>query len=133
MDSNNRALARYFKQINRELPNIGKGKKQVVSRIRENVTGYLEENKDATIEMVICRFGTAEEIAEAYIATADGEKLKTSLKLRKRIIGIVAATAAVILLLWGIVVGWAAIEAHISSGGYITDVITEDTPRPIER
>lgn len=113
-----KTLTRYCRSVASWLPCPGKQKKQILREIQGNVALYLEENPEADLAAVQTRFGNPQAIAAAYVDGMDTEALLRSLRTRRRIVAIVAATALICVALWAGVVGWAAIREYLSSTGY---------------
>lgn len=128
MKPNNHIFKKYYKQIRNALPCSGKKRKKILQCIQANVTDYLHSHPDATTEDVEQHFGSAQTIASAYLDTEDRDTILNNLRTRKIIKRSIIAVAAVVILLWGAIVGWVAIEEWTSVNGYITDVIYEKNP-----
>lgn len=118
------ALGAYCRAVKSWLPCDAKQKRRILEKIRLDVTGYLEENPDADIAAIQARFGTPQTIASAYVDDMDTAQLLHSLRVRKRIVTIVAAAMAVILLTWAGVVTWAVVDEINSKDAVIVDTIT---------
>lgn len=118
------ALGAYCRAVKGWLPCDAKQKRRILEKIRLDVTGYLEESPDADIAAIQARFGTPQTIASAYVDDMDTAKLLHSLRVRKRIITIVAAAMAVILLTWAGVVTWAVVDEINSKDAVIVESIT---------
>ena len=126
MKQNNRLLSRYYREIKSGLPCTGKEQKKIILGIKANVEDYLYRNPEASMADVEQHFGTPASIVSSYIDNADCEKIISKLHIRKTTKKVVIAVAAIIVLLWGTVVGWAAIKEwqHIN-GWQTTDIVEE--------
>lgn len=126
MKQNNHLLSRYYREIKSALPCTGNERKKIMLGIKANVEDYLYRNPEASMADVEQHFGTPTSIVSSYIDHAECEKIIRQLKIRRTIKRIVIAVCAVIVLLWGSVVGWAAIQEwkHIN-GWEITEIIEE--------
>lgn len=118
------ALRDYCRAVKSWLPCDAKQKRRILEKIRLDVMGYLEENPDADFAAIQARFGTPQAIASAYVDDLDTAQLLYSLRIRKRIVTIVAATMATILLTWAGVVTWAIVYEINSKDAVIVDTIT---------
>lgn len=118
------SLRVYCRAVKSWLPCDRKQKRRILEKIRLDVAGYLEENPDADIAAIQARFGTPQAIASAYVDDMDTAQLLHSLRVRKRIVTIVAAAMAVILLTWAGVVTWAVVDEIDSKDAVIVDTIT---------
>ena len=118
------ALRVYCRAVKSWLPCDAKQKRRILEKIRLDVAGYLEESPDADIAAIQARFGTPQTIASAYVDDMDTAQLLHGLRVRKRIVTIVAAAMAVILLTWALAVSWAVFDAKKNAGAVIVDSIT---------
>ena len=118
----------YYRDVRRELPCSGKDKKQIFLKIRTSIDAFLQENPNATMKDIEMHFGSAKTIASAYLDNMDSVALLKVVRTRKTIKRTVFAVAAVALLLWGSIVGWAAIREWRSTHGYMSDIVTEESP-----
>ena len=119
-------LRRYYRSVRACLPCVRRQKKQILSAIKDTVNTYLAERPEVDIDNITRHFGTPEQIAAAYLSTMDMPELLHSLMIRKRIIRIVGAVAAVVIILWAGVVTWAAQREYQDGDGEIiaSDPIT---------
>lgn len=125
MSSNDFAMKRYIRSINRALPCHGKMKRHIVSQIRCSIEDYLQEKPNADLAMVQAHFGTTQEIAAGYVAYEDTSVLMQKISIKKKVLMMVAGVMAAILLIWIGVVTHAGIEAKNTSAGYIEVMILD--------
>ncbi len=118
-------LKNYYRDIRHCLPGSGKLKKQIMCNIQQSVNAYLEEKPLADFEEVQRHFGTAQQIAAAYVEELDTSEVMKKLRIRKTVVGVVCAAVALALLLWGIALVTALIDGHNSGAGSIETFITE--------
>lgn len=125
MGSNSSAAKRYIRSVSDTLSCSGKTKKRIVSQISDSVDDYLLQNPDADFEMIQMHFGTPQEIAVSYVDEQDASVLLKKMSIKKKVLVIVAGVMTAVLLMWAVVVTWAAIDAKAESGGgiEITDEI----------
>ena len=103
------ALRRYYRAVCGWLPGSRKLKKQVIAQLRVSVTSYLEQEPDASFDMLRERFGEPQAIAAAYVDNTDTAELLRALRVRRRVVTTVTAAAVIALILWAGVVTWAAV------------------------
>ncbi len=113
------ALKRYYRDIRNELPCSRKMRNQILQQIRENVTLFLEQNPSADFDAVQNRFGTAQEIASSYIEDQNAPALLRRMRIKKRVIAIIAGAMALVLAIWMFAVAWAVIGEQRADGGHI--------------
>lgn len=128
MNKNERALERYYKEISSWLPCSRKLKKQIIGQIQRCVEEYLEHNPDADITPLKNHFGDPQTIAATYVENTGTAEILKHLRIRKRIVRIVATVMAFILIMWACVVSWATIDAKESINGQITKAVHEVLP-----
>lgn len=97
-------LKKYFWEIKCAIP-CGKSRRKMLRDLRCSVENFLEENPDATYETVVNHFGTPAQIADTYMEETPPKELQQQLRIRKRIIGLVAGLVAAVVLIWATGVG----------------------------
>lgn len=117
------ALKQYYRNIRSELPCSWGQRNRILRQIRESVDNYLEENPDADFAAIEAHFGNAQTIASSYIDVQDAPELLRKMRIKKRVIAIVAGAMAVVLLIWGAAVVWAALDAKGAHDGHIGERI----------
>ena len=125
MGSNGSAAKCYIRSVSDTLSCTGKAKNQIVSRIRDGVEDYLLQNPDADFEMIQTHFGTPQEIAASYVNEQDASVLVNKIRIKKKVVVIVAGAMTAILLLWAGVVAWVAIDAKKQTDRQIEVIIEE--------
>ena len=100
MGGNGATVKCYLRGVSDALPCGRKVKKQIVSQISDSIENYLQENPNADFEMIQSHFGTPQEIATSYINEQDLSALINKMRVRKKVIAIVAGVMAAMLLLW---------------------------------
>lgn len=128
MNKNDRALKRYYKEISSWLPCSRKLKKQIIGRIQCCVEEYLEQNPNADITRLKNHFGDPQAIAATYVENTGTAEILKDLRIRKRIVRIVATVMAFILIMWASVVVWATVTANYNLEGQITKTVFEGEP-----
>lgn len=132
MTMGSRAAERYFQQVKSWIPCAGKMKKDVLAQIWDEIGGYLEENPDAGEADLRQRFGTPQQIAVAYVGEVDGSELLRNLRLRRRIVRIVAGAAIAATLMWAVVVTIALADHHNGANGFFTEEVTVISDIPLK-
>ena len=118
-----------MRKVRSYLPCSRKVKNQIMAQIADSVGGYLAEEPEAAYEQIVARFGAPETIAAAYVESTGTAEILRALQIRRRIVAIVAAVMAVILLSWAIVVTWTAINYNNSRPGNPVVTIRDGQPR----
>ena len=119
MERHSRAVRRYLQEIRGWLPCSKKLKNAILERIRNTVREYLTEKPESSYEELMERFGSPQQIAATYVEDMGTDELLRDLRIRRRIIGVVAATAVAVVALW---VGFitAAYVDHVNDvSGYL--------------
>lgn len=120
-----RELNRYYREISTWLPCGGRFKREIMGRIRANVTAYVAENPDVNMEAIKNRFGLPKEIAASYVSDLDAGELLTALRVRRQIAAAVFAAVMFVVLSWGSCVLWAVDLEHKTVGGHTEATIIE--------
>lgn len=122
MNETTRALSGYYREIRSWLPCSRQRKDQIIARFQDRVQEYCNDHPAADFGQIRAHFGTPDEIAGSYVEELGTMELLRSMRIRRKILAIVAATAAVILISWAAVVCWSIKEIHANIHG---TVITE--------
>lgn len=125
MENLSRDAKRYLRQVRGWLPCAGKMKKNVLVEIRGTLAAFCAENPDEDYQSIVARFGTPQQIASAYVDEAETGDLIQKLRIRRRIVAIVATTAAMLVLLWAGVVTMAYVQHLRSVNGFEVVEIAE--------
>lgn len=91
-----------------------------------SVRDYASKNPEADYSEITARFGTPQQIASSYVDEMETTDLIQELRVRKKIVGIVALIAVIIVALWiNLVVVSYADHAKNTHGYAMVDVIEE--------
>lgn len=127
----NADVQRYLQEIKRDIPCAGKRKRDILNRINEIIGGYLEENADPNYNELTARFGTPKQIITSCLDEMDTGELIKRLKIKWKIVRIVAAAAVALVVLWGAVVSIIYIENKKYGDGYYTEQVIVLEPKTI--
>lgn len=119
------ALKQYYRNIRSELACSWGQRNRILRQIRESVDNYLEENPDADFAAIEAHFGNAQTIASSYIDVQDAPELLRKMRIKKRVIAIIAGAMAVVLLIWGAAVIWAIVDTESRNDGYMDVIVGE--------
>lgn len=90
----------YCKKVRDLLPCSQKQKKEIMNQIQGNLKDFQSEHPDADFEQIVLRFGSPEMVAAAYVESTGTSEILKALRIRKRIVAIVASVMAVALFIW---------------------------------
>ena len=102
-----------------------KQRELILSRMEASVRDYVSERPDADYHTITARFGTPKQIVISCLEEMDGEELARELNVRKKIVGVVIATAFIVTMLWGSIVLSAFAEHDANMDGHIEEKIVE--------
>lgn len=86
--------------------------------MESSVRDFVTENPHADYAAITQRFGTPQQIAASYIEEMSTPELTQQLRIKKRIVYIIGATALVLVLIWAGFVLAVTIDSHKSINGY---------------
>ena len=112
-------LKTYYRDIRKVLPCGWFQSRRLMKDLRCAVSQYLQEYPNATFQDITNRFGTAQQIAEAYAEQLSPEKLRKNISIRKRIVTIVAISCALAVAIWFVYTTVIAIEKINEAPGVI--------------
>lgn len=125
MDRNSRAVRRYLREIRGWLPCSGKMRRVILERIENTVLEYLIENPETSYEELTEQFGVPQQIAASYVEEMGTNELLRDLRIRRRIIGTIAAAAIAVVVLWAGLVAASYVDHVKDVNGYATVEIIE--------
>lgn len=118
-----KAVKKYLRQVRSWLPCAGKAKKMILTDIENIISSGLKENPNLDLQGLHARFGTPQQIAAAHVDEMDTPELLRQLRIRKRIITIVAVCAIAVIVIWlGVVLIALINDFHIANGYYTTNI-----------
>lgn len=115
----NSAVRRYLWQVHGWLPCSGKLKREILRRIGESIAQFLSENPEASYEALAERFGSPRQIAATYVDEMGTDELLRDLRVRRRIVGMIAATAVAVVCLWAGLVTASYLDHVNGMNGYV--------------
>jgi len=126
----NAQVRRYLWEIRDFLPCSSKEKREILNKIKGIIATAALETPEMTYKILVDRFGTPQQIAASYVDEMDTSELLRKLRIKKKIIAVVCATAAIILAIWVGVVVTATQKHYGEMNGYFEEyiIITEDNP-----
>ena len=114
----NRSAKKYLRRVRSVLPGSARMTKQIMEKIRSEVSSYFEEYPQADYKDLSSRFGDPETIAASYVESMGTAEILKKLRIRKRIISAVAVVLILISIAWGATVTWAIHSYEIENGSY---------------
>lgn len=118
------ALKRYYRSIRKDLPCSYKMKKRIMQQIQESVGLFLEQNPDADFDALQLHFGEPQTIALSYIEDQDAPELLRRMRIKKKVLAIIAVAMSLILAIWLLATAWAIADAKQTTDGHIGEDIT---------
>ena len=110
---------KYIKDINSYLICDCGTRNKFIRDLKSDIDEYIENNSVTDFDSVYKHFGAPRDIAKGFLETADTKKIKRKMDITKVVlIGIIIA-----LVMWGIGITSAIIDAHESNTGYKETVL----------
>lgn len=119
-------IAWYCRTVSAFFPSATPGKRKLLRELRAQAKAFLAEHPTGGYDELVARFGSPEQVADAYIAQLDSGKLVRSIRFRRICVRWAAAALTVLLLLFGAAMGRWYRHAHISSHGYLVVTTTDE-------
>ena len=115
----------YLGQVWWKIPGSWKQKKRILACMASPVRDYAERNPGGGYGAIVNRFGKPGEVVETYLADMEVEELLEHLRIRKRIVRILSASALALVLLWAVVVLNALCKYEDAMPGYIERTVED--------
>ncbi len=109
----------YLAEISTSLLCGEREKKKFISRLKNDIEAFLEENPEAQAEDIRAVFGSAEEISRSFMENSDPKAIAKKLRMRKYIL----AAVATVLIIYALFVVISLIDVHSEAHGYIEEGI----------
>lgn len=93
----------------------------MVSPVRD----YVERNPNGGYNAIVIHFGKPEQVAESYLVGMEVDELAKHLRIRRKFVTILSASALAIVLLWACVVLTALYKYGEAMPGYIERIVEE--------
>lgn len=110
-------IARYVREVNKEIIATPKQKRKLFGDLKADIRERIADGKIASYEDIIAHFGTPEQVAKDFFATADIKEIKKKLLIRRVII----AAVVFCVLLWAAVVTYLKYDAQKSIHDYAVE------------
>ena len=107
-------LKRYKREIKHCLLCDTKQTKRFLTDFSASIDLFIAEQNAAEIETIRNHFGQPDQIAKAFFAQADINEIRKKIRTKRLLAGFLIA----IVVLWGVFVGWAALDSIISNHGH---------------
>ncbi len=114
-------ISNYLKQIGKKVPFAFR--KKLITELRHNISEYIDEYPNSTIEDVIDHFGTPEKFADEYILAMDENARKEAIYKAGLIKKSIFITLAIMLLIITTTAIWIICENSQTAGYYYEEVI----------
>lgn len=119
MGKHNSAARRYLREIRGWLPCSRKLKRGILEKIGNTITEYLSGNPAASYTELTARFGTPQQIAASYVDEMGSGELLRDLRIKRKIMWVLVATAAVLIFLWAGLVVASYVDHTQNMNGYL--------------
>lgn len=124
---NKHVYQHYVKKVRSLLPCGPRKKAQIMAQFTSSLSVYQSEHPEADYSQLIAHFGTPEEIAATCVENTVAADLLRMLRIRRRIIAVVAGSITAMLLLWTAILVVNSILLYPEERGYFI-VTTEQLP-----
>lgn len=109
----------YLAEISASLLCGEREKKKFISRLKNDIEAFLEENPEAQAEDIRAVFGSAEAISRSFMENSDPKDIAKKLRMRKYIL----AAVVMVLIIYALFVVISLIDVHDEAHGYIEEGI----------
>lgn len=121
----NRNVRRYLRSVWKLLPCKLKIKRIVICQVRDNLLQFMGDAPLADYETIVDRFGTPMQIASTYLDEMDTAELVKSLRIKRRVFGVVGIGVVLGLVICLITAGLVYVKGVKAVTGTIETSIVE--------
>ena len=118
-------VLRYLLAVYRELPGSWKQKIRILRGMKSCILDYVFDSGDITYDKLLKRFGVPDQVAFTYVNEMETVELVQEIKVGKKVVSIILATAVIMVLIWTVVVGICYNDHVNDSDGYSVVEIIE--------
>lgn len=129
----NETLKQYLLEVKRLLPCSSSEKKRCIMELETDISAFLENHPNASLEDLYVAIGSPESIAKSFIARIDPKQLSHRLSSKRKIaIGVIAIIAFLAVVVGAVAVS-VANDVHDVQNGHFTEFIGDsvETEPPI--
>lgn len=88
----------------------------------EDIDNYVADNPNVTIDTVIKKFGSADEIADSFFSCVDMQTVRKKINIKK----LIAVLVVTVIAVWGIVVAFGFIDSQSEKSDYLIESAVVD-------
>ncbi len=115
-------LKRYKREIKSKLLCNTKESSACFNNMVEDIDNYVADNPNVTIETVIKKFGSADEIADSFFSCVDMQTVRKKINIKK----LIAVLVVTVIAVWGIVVAFGFIDSQSEKSDYLIESAVVD-------
>lgn len=126
-DRATRAAKRYLREVRRNLPCSFRTKRELLSRLQDSLTDFVEERPHASYEDLTAHFGLPTDVADAYFADLPAGQLRKALQTAHFVRRVLITVCVFAVVLFGITLGFMIYENHQTEILWAGETIYQDT------
>lgn len=115
-------LKRYKHEIKSKLLCNTKESSACFNNMVEDIDNYVADNPNVTIDTVIKKFGSADEIADSFFSCVDMQTVRKKINIKK----LIAVLVVTVIAVWGIVVAFGFIDSQSEKSDYLIESAVVD-------
>lgn len=115
-------LKRYKREIKSKLLCNTKESSACFNNMVEDIDNYVADNPNVTIDTVIKKFGSADEIADSFFSCVDMQTVRKKINIKK----LIAVLVVTVIAVWGIVVAFGFIDSQSDTPDYLIESAVVD-------
>lgn len=117
-------IDKYIKTIRKQIPYKTNETKRFIDDLKSNVNNYVEDNQVKDIAEIKLQFGTADEVANAFLETVDIKTVKRKISIKRFIICLVVA----VITIWSFCIISGTIDSNEANGIYEVHYVVDEEP-----
>ncbi len=117
-----RIIARYVREVNKEIIATPKQKRKLFGDLKADIRERIADGKIASYEDIVTHFGTPEQVAKDFFATADIKEIKKKLLIRRILVVAIVCCALVYFIYYTLVINKKLEGMH----QYVTETLEVD-------
>ncbi|MBQ3518813.1 MAG: hypothetical protein IJA31_05770 [Clostridia bacterium] len=106
-------IAQYVREVNKEIIATHEQKRKLFDDLKNDIRARIADGKVANYEDIVTHFGTPEQVAKDFFATANIKEIKQKILIRRIVVAVVVTCIFAVLAYYGYQVWYVYDRTHL--------------------